>query len=128
MVKYAGEITMSWEEILKKELYTFDEINQEWVNSNTLMILQGRPMKYVTLFYRGLSTNYKKPTMIASYVQRSGNTHLSIDVYLSDTNDFPINSDSITFNEFSFDYDVKVTEQEVTEDGLKTRKKEFKFN
>ncbi len=119
---------MSWEEILKKELYTFDEINQEWVNSNTLMILQGRPMKYVTLFYRGLSTNYKKPTMIASYVQRSGNTHLSIDVYLSDTNDFPINSDSITFNEFSFDYDVKVTEQEVTEDGLKTRKKEFKFN
>lgn len=123
---------MTWEKILKKELYTFDEINQKWVNDNTLMILEGRPMKYVTLFYRDLPTDFKKPTMIASYAQRSGKrpdyTHLSIDVYLSDTNDFPINSEFITFNKFSFDYDVKVTEQKVTEDGLKTRKKEFKFN
>jgi hypothetical protein len=123
---------MSWEEILKKELYTFDEINKEWVNNNTLMILSGRPMKYVTLFYRGLSTDIKKPTMIAEFIQRSGKrpnyTHLNIQIYLSDTNDFPISPESIAFNEFSFDYDVKVTEQKVTEDGLKTRKKEFKFN
>lgn len=128
----AGEITMKWNEILKKEWATYDEINQEWIDAYIITIISGQLPKYTTLWYS--PTDYrdiKKPKEIASFVQRSGKrpnyTHLSIEIKLNDKNDFPINPETIQYNH-NYHYDIKVIEQKDTEDGLKTRKKEFKFN
>lgn len=122
---------MNWEDILKKEFVTYDEIDQQWIDDNTLMMISGKPRKHMTLFYTSDTTNITKPKPIASFVQRSGKrpyyTHLSMQIKLSDKNEFPINPENITFQDFSYRYVIRVTEQKNTEDGLKTREKEFEF-
>ena len=120
---------MSWEDILKKEFVTYDEIDQQWIDNNTLMMISGQPKKHITLYYD--TTNITKPKTIASFVQRSGKspyyTHLSMQIKLSDKNEFPISPKNITFQDFTYHYVIRVTEQKSTEDGLKTREKEFQF-